>query len=65
MKTLLFLAGLAGTTPLAGQAVTLPLTPAEWTATDSIRFEPYLGRPAVYINTGVAMSRSATRAEPF
>jgi hypothetical protein len=45
--------------PLAAQTVALPLTPAEWTATDTIKFEPYLGRPALYINTGVAMSRSA------
>ncbi len=51
--------GLTGTMSLSAQTVTLPLTPAEWTATDSIRFETYLGRPAVYINTGVAMSRSA------
>lgn len=49
----------AATTAVRAQTVTLPLTPAEWTATDTIRFENYLGRPAVYINTGVAMSRSA------
>ena len=34
-------------------------TPSEWTATDSIRFETHLGRPSVYINKGVAMSRTA------
>jgi hypothetical protein len=37
----------------------IPLTAAEWQATDSIRFEQHLGVPAVYINTGVALSRSA------
>ncbi len=41
------------------QTVVLPLTPAEWTATDSIRFETHLGRPSVYINSGIAMSRTA------
>jgi len=48
------------TARLGAQTVTLPLTPAEWTATDSIRFEDYLGRPSLYINTGVALSRSAS-----
>ncbi len=41
------------------QTITLPLTPAEWSATDTIKFESFLGRPAVYINSGVAMSRTA------
>ena len=44
---------------LAAQATPIPLTAAEWQATDSIRFEEHLGVPAVYINTGVALSRSA------
>ncbi len=44
---------------LFAQATTIPLTAAEWQATDSIRFEEHLGVPAVYINTGVALSRSA------
>jgi hypothetical protein len=44
---------------LSAQATQIPLTAAEWQATDSIRFEQHLGVPAVYINTGVALSRSA------
>lgn len=44
---------------LAAQAISIPLTASEWQATDSIRFEQHLGVPAVYINTGVALSRSA------
>jgi predicted alpha/beta superfamily hydrolase len=44
---------------LTAQAASIPLTAAEWQATDSIRFEEHLGVPAVFINTGVALSRSA------
>ena len=44
---------------LSAQATIIPLTAAEWQATDSIRFEQHLGAPAVYINSGVALSRSA------
>ena len=44
---------------LFAQATSIPLTAAEWQATDSIRFEQHLGVSAVYINTGVALSRSA------
>ena len=47
-------------TVISAQAITLPLTAAEWTATDTIKFESFLGRPAVYINSGVAMSRTAS-----
>ena len=36
---------------------TVPLTPDAWTATDSIRFVSHLGRPALYINRGVALAR--------
>jgi hypothetical protein len=35
----------------------VPLTPEAWTATDSIRFVTHLGRPALYINRGVALAR--------
>ncbi|NOT08581.1 MAG: hypothetical protein HOP28_10305 [Gemmatimonadales bacterium] len=52
--------GAGAGTSAGAQTVVLPLTPAEWTATDSIRFETYLGRPSIYINKGVALSRSAT-----
>ncbi len=44
---------------LSAQSDPIPLTAAEWQATDSIRFEKHLGVPAVYINSGVALSRSA------
>jgi hypothetical protein len=37
----------------------VPLEPSAWTATDSIRFLSYLGRPALYINRGVALVRGA------
>jgi hypothetical protein len=36
------------------------LTPEAWNASDSIRFETYLGRPSVYINRGVALARDVT-----
>jgi hypothetical protein len=35
---------------------TIPLTPERWTATDSLRFTTYLGRPSLYINRGVALA---------
>lgn len=43
----------------SAQVITIPLTPAEWIATDTIKFGEHLGQSAVYINSGVAMSRSA------
>lgn len=43
---------------LAGAQVVVPLTPDAWNASDSIRFESYLGRPSVYINRGVALARN-------
>ena len=56
--TLAFLV-LTSTTPVAGAppSRTVPLTPEAWTATDSIRFVSHLGRPALYINRGVALAR--------
>ena len=39
------------------QAVSVPLTPDRWVATDSLRFETYLGRPSLYIDRGVALAR--------
>lgn len=39
------------------QSVVVPATADAWTASDSIRFESYLGRPSVYINRGVALAR--------
>jgi hypothetical protein len=56
--TLAFLL-LTSTTPVAGAppSRTVPLTPDAWTATDSIRFVSHLGRPALYINRGVALAR--------
>lgn len=53
----ILLAGLAPTA--AAQTGTVPLSPDAWQATDSIQFVSYLGRPAVYINRGVALVRGA------
>jgi hypothetical protein len=52
---------LASLTPAlaAAQAITVPLTPDAWTATDSLRAVSYLGRPSLYINRGVALVRGA------
>ena len=54
----LLLAGLPSAA--AAGAGEIPLTPEAWTATDSIRFVSHLGRPALYINRGVALARGAT-----
>ncbi|MEP6688522.1 MAG: hypothetical protein ABJC36_09255, partial [Gemmatimonadales bacterium] len=51
------LAGLARAA--AAQTGTVPLSPDAWTATDSVRSLSYLGRPALYINRGVALVRGA------
>lgn len=45
---------LAVTTAVA--QTTIPLTPDRWIATDSLRFGPYLGKPSLYINRGVALA---------
>ena len=37
----------------------IPLTADHWTATDSLRFVTYLGRPSLYINRGVALAKDA------
>ena len=52
---------LGSPTPVAGAppSRTVPLAPDAWTATDSIRFVSHLGRPALYINRGVALARGA------
>jgi hypothetical protein len=52
---------LAGPVPavIAAQSGDAPLVPAAWIATDSLRVEPFLGRPALYINRGVALVRGA------
>jgi len=55
----LLLAGLAPAVA-AGQSGNVPLSPDAWVATDSIRSMPYLGRPALYINRGVALVRGAS-----
>ena len=51
---------LAGTVsmPAAAQSA-VSLAPDAWTATDSLRSLTYLGRPALYINRGVALVRGA------
>jgi hypothetical protein len=52
---------LAGLAPAgaAAQAPNVALSPGDWIATDSIRSVSYLGRPALYINRGVALLRGA------
>ena len=54
----ILLAALAGPSLPRGEIV--PLTPDAWTATDSLRAVTYLGRPALYINRGVALVRGAS-----
>src|SRR5512141_1072081 len=44
----------------AAQAGNVPLSPEAWIATDSIRSVTYLGRPALWINRGVALMRGAS-----
>ena len=53
---------LAGLAPAAGapQPGNVPLSPEAWTATDSIRFVSYLGRPALYLRRGAALARGAS-----
>jgi WD40 repeat protein len=41
----------------------IPLTPDRWTATDSLRFGDYLGRPSLYINRGVALANGVELRE--
>ena len=43
--------------PAGAQAQTIPPSADRWHASDTIRFETYLGRPAIYINRGVALAR--------
>jgi hypothetical protein len=52
---------LAGLLPSGAdaQSASVPLSPDAWIATDSIRFVSHLGRPALYINRGVALVRGA------
>jgi hypothetical protein len=52
---------LTGLTPLvaASQSNSVSLSPQAWSATDSIRAVSYLGRPALYINRGVALVTGA------
>lgn len=59
-------AGLAGillAAPLPArveaQSTDVPLVPEAWIATDSLRLDSFLGRPALYINRGVALVRGA------
>lgn len=53
---------LAGLGPAAGaaQSVSVSPSPDAWEATDSLRSVSYLGRPALYINRGVALVRGAS-----
>ncbi|MFI5209382.1 MAG: hypothetical protein ACHQ2E_02955 [Gemmatimonadales bacterium] len=53
---------LAGLTPAVAvsQAADAPLAPDAWIATDSLRVVSFLGRPALYINRGVALVRGSS-----
>jgi hypothetical protein len=44
----------------AAQSANVPLSPEAWVATDSIRSVSYLGRPALFIDRGVALVRGAS-----
>jgi hypothetical protein len=44
----------------AAAETVIPLTPDRWTATNTIRFESYLGRPSLYIDKGVAVARGTS-----
>ena len=46
--------------PAAAQTRAVPLSPGAWIATDSIRSVTHLGRPALWINRGVALVRGAS-----
>ena len=41
----------------AAQKRDVPLSPDAWTATDTLRFLPHLGRPSLYFRKGVALVR--------
>jgi hypothetical protein len=59
MMTPILLAGLVPAGARA-QSGNVALSPDAWIATDSLRVLSYLGRPALYINRGVALVRGAT-----
>lgn len=56
----ILLAALTAVAAAAQSAGNVRLSPEAWIATDSIRFLPYLGRPSLYINRGVALARGAS-----
>jgi hypothetical protein len=45
---------------IVAQSADVPLSADAWTATDSIRFVSYLGRPSLYINRGIALARGVS-----
>ena len=58
ISTLVLMLGLGVAPATSAHAQTIvPPTADAWIASDSIRFETYLGRPSVYINRGVALAR--------
>jgi hypothetical protein len=59
MAAILLAVAQTSSAPVAAQDGAVPLSPDTWTATDSIRSVSYLGRPALYINRGVALVRGA------
>ena len=60
MAAILLAVAQTSSVPLAAQDGVVPLSPDAWIATDSIRSVSYLGRPALYINRGVALVRGAS-----
>ncbi|MBV8369714.1 MAG: hypothetical protein JO036_12415 [Candidatus Eremiobacteraeota bacterium] len=50
----------AGLARAAAAETTIPLTADRWTATNTIKFETYLGRPSLYIDKGVALARGTS-----
>ena len=54
----ILLASLAARVAVA-QSVDVPPSPDAWVATDSLRAVTYLGRPALYMNRGVALVKGA------
>lgn len=59
-RTLLLLATFGAPALLTAQGAAASLDPAGWSATDSIRAVTYLGRPALWINRGVALLNGTT-----
>ncbi|MES2304903.1 MAG: hypothetical protein V4558_05325 [Gemmatimonadota bacterium] len=65
MRQVLRLLGIgivAGAGPAMAQTIDVPLAAAQWQASDSIRFEQWQGRPALWINKGFAWATGVSAA---